>query len=83
MYLFLFFLKFHLYFDHIHSPPHDSFQIHCLFSTHPTLCPFVLNPIKTNLCCLNILGYVSFYWSMINLLETILLEKPVSPSPRS
>lgn len=63
----------------------------------PTLCrstgPFLLTqlcafytffpPIKINLCCPNILGYLTFLWTRVALLGVTLLEKMFSPSPKS
>lgn len=38
----------------------------------PSFLYFLINPIKFNLCCPNILGYVAFHWSMVDLPATIL-----------
>lgn len=39
-----------------------------------------LKPIRTNLCCPNVLGCVAFSWSTVNLPGATLLEKTNSPS---
>lgn len=48
-----------LCFDHIHPFPTSSYH-HTLFRTHPTLCSlFCFKPIKSNVYCPCILGYVA------------------------
>lgn len=54
-------------FDHIHPPSSILFQIHPLL-----FCS------KANLYFLNILGYITFHWSMVSLSGATLLEKTYS-----
>lgn len=50
------------------------------FHTHPTWCSSQ-TPINTNLCYPDILGYVTFPWSVGDLPVTTLIGKTDSPSP--
>lgn len=64
----------------------------CFAHIHPTLsrsvspslvtkhCVLLYPPIKTNLCCPNILGYVIFQWNTVNLPKTTPTEKCLSLS---